>query len=197
MSYDLHGTWDSTSVIGDTIGAHTNLTEIKEAVDLFWRAGVHPEQLVLGTGFYGRSYQLKHSDCDTPGCPFKGVAKAGKCTDAPGTLGYFEIMDIIHDMDHTEKTKPDTDQDHDTGESKSKRSDNAHNNSTDHSHKHHHSHGNHEHHPDHHTTKGMKKGPVHDKEAAVKYLKYDHDQWVSYDDKDTFDQKVKWANSLG
>lgn len=38
---------------------------------------------------------------------------------------------------------------------------------------------------------------VHDKEAAVKYFKFDKDQWVSYDDAETFDQKVKWADSVG
>jgi GH18 family chitinase len=38
---------------------------------------------------------------------------------------------------------------------------------------------------------------IHDEEAAVKYFKFDTDQWVSYDDADTFDQKVEWANSVG
>jgi chitinase len=39
--------------------------------------------------------------------------------------------------------------------------------------------------------------PVHDKEAAVKYITFDKDQWVSFDDKDTMKQKVQWANSVG
>ncbi|KAF2000150.1 glycoside hydrolase family 18 protein, partial [Amniculicola lignicola CBS 123094] len=39
--------------------------------------------------------------------------------------------------------------------------------------------------------------PVWDKTAAVKYLVFDKDQWVSYDDKDTFGQKITWANSVG
>lgn len=38
---------------------------------------------------------------------------------------------------------------------------------------------------------------VHDEEAAVNYFTFDKDQWVSYDDKKTFDQKVKWADSIG
>jgi GH18 family chitinase len=37
----------------------------------------------------------------------------------------------------------------------------------------------------------------HDKQAAVKYFKYDENQWISYDDRDTFKQKVEWANNLG
>ncbi|TLD08608.1 uncharacterized protein PgNI_07375 [Pyricularia grisea] len=39
--------------------------------------------------------------------------------------------------------------------------------------------------------------PVHDREAAVKYMSWDNDQWISYDDADTFKQKIEWANSIG
>ncbi|KAK0669896.1 bacteriodes thetaiotaomicron symbiotic chitinase [Cercophora samala] len=38
---------------------------------------------------------------------------------------------------------------------------------------------------------------IHDKEAAVKYFSWDNDQWISFDDKETFAQKIKWADSLG
>ncbi|PHH89143.1 hypothetical protein CDD83_6594 [Cordyceps sp. RAO-2017] len=38
---------------------------------------------------------------------------------------------------------------------------------------------------------------VHDREAAVKYISFSNDQWVSYDDEETFQQKVDWANELG
>jgi chitinase len=38
MTYDLHGTWDSTDkFIGPIVNAHTNLTEIDLTMDLFWR----------------------------------------------------------------------------------------------------------------------------------------------------------------
>jgi chitinase len=39
--------------------------------------------------------------------------------------------------------------------------------------------------------------PVHDTTAAVNYLVFDDDQWVSYDDKTTFKQKTDWADSVG
>lgn len=39
--------------------------------------------------------------------------------------------------------------------------------------------------------------PIHDKEAAVKYITYGGNQWVSFDDADTFKQKLDWANSIG
>ena len=47
----------------------------------------------------------------------------------------------------------------------------------------------------------LKKNPnikvIHDKESAVKYFTFDTNQWISYDDKDTFKQKVEWANDMG
>jgi chitinase len=95
MSYDLHGTWDSTNPIGNHIYAHTNLTEIKMALDLFWRNGVEAGKLNLGFGFYGRSFQLSDPTCHTPGCQFKGGAAPGPCSQNSGTLTYREITDVI------------------------------------------------------------------------------------------------------
>jgi chitinase len=34
MSYDLHGVWDASNPIGNQVLAHTNLTEIDQALDL-------------------------------------------------------------------------------------------------------------------------------------------------------------------
>lgn len=50
MSYDLHRFWDRLNPIGSNVYAHTNLTEIKEATNMFWRAGVPPEKVVLVSG---------------------------------------------------------------------------------------------------------------------------------------------------
>lgn len=51
MSYDLHGTWDAASkFVGPYVATHTNLTEIDLGLDLLWRAGVKPENVVLGQG---------------------------------------------------------------------------------------------------------------------------------------------------
>lgn len=38
---------------------------------------------------------------------------------------------------------------------------------------------------------------VTDKENAIKYFRYDDDQWVSYDDEETLKWKVDYANSQG
>lgn len=38
---------------------------------------------------------------------------------------------------------------------------------------------------------------VTDKENAIKYFRYDDDQWVSFDDEETLKWKVEFANSQG
>jgi GH18 family chitinase len=95
MSYDLHGIWDSTDPIGPYIYAHTNLTEIDLALDLFWRNNISPSMINLGLAFYGRTFQLTDPSCITPGCGFSGPGLAGPCTATPGILSYNEIQNIL------------------------------------------------------------------------------------------------------
>ncbi|KFA55929.1 hypothetical protein S40293_08857 [Stachybotrys chartarum IBT 40293] len=40
---------------------------------------------------------------------------------------------------------------------------------------------------------------VHDREAAAKYFVFgdNNDQWISFDDEDTMEQKIQWANEVG
>ncbi|PNY25607.1 Symbiotic chitinase [Tolypocladium capitatum] len=140
MSYDLHGIWDGNNPIGAIVQGHTNLTEIKAAVELFWRVGIKPSQIALGFGFYGRSFTLADPSCTRPGCPFRSGAKPGICTGTSGYLAYYEVQDML---------------------------------------------------------KNDKITPVHDKEAAVKYFSWGNDQWISYDDAETFKQKIEWADSIG
>ena len=84
MSYDLHGVWDAKDVfIGNIVQAHTNLTEIEQSVGLFQRVGVPLDRIVLGLGFYGRSFQLSDPSCSTPGCPFNGPAPGGRAFSHP------------------------------------------------------------------------------------------------------------------
>ncbi|KAK8082816.1 glycoside hydrolase family 18 protein [Apiospora saccharicola] len=141
MTYDLHGVWDAQSkALGPHIAPHTNITEIDMGLDLLWRAGIEPSKAVLGLGWYGRSFTLVDSACNTPNgvCQFSVGAKAGPCSDASGILTLQEIKDVISD-NHLQ--------------------------------------------------------PMWDKQAAVKGIMWDSNQWVSYDDDDTFDQKRKLANS--
>lgn len=84
------GTWDAKNEwIGSVVNSHTNLTEIKLAMDLLWRNDIDPEKVVMGLGFYGRSkesiylfeemgsadglpigFTLSDSSCTITGCPF-------------------------------------------------------------------------------------------------------------------------------
>jgi hypothetical protein len=62
---------------------------------LLWRNGISPSKVVLGLGFYGRSYTLADPSCNTAGCLFTSGAPAGPCTDSVGTLSYGEIKRLI------------------------------------------------------------------------------------------------------
>jgi chitinase len=139
MTYDLHGTWDSTDIwIGAITQAHTNLTEIDQALQLLWRNNIDPRKVVLGLGFYGRSFTLSDPSCSNPGCPFTSGAAAGPCTDSVGTLSYAEIERIVAAGAPSTLDSP----------------------------------------------------------AAVKKVVYGNNQWVSFDDAETFKMKVDFANSL-
>ncbi|KAJ7488142.1 hypothetical protein FB451DRAFT_1226548 [Mycena latifolia] len=143
MTYDLHGTWDGKDIfIGPIVGAHTNLTEIDEAFKLYWRVGVDPSQMVMGLGFYGRSFTLASADCSSPGCIWASGADAGPCSGQSGILMYAEIQSILKQEDDS----------------------------------------------------GSTPSPVFDEDAAVKYVVWDTNQWVSYDDSESFAVKMNYAN---
>jgi len=96
MTYDIHGVWDSTiKVLGPYAHAHTNLTEIDEALKLLWRNNINPNRVNLGIGFYGRSFTMKDPNCMAAGCEFTAGADGGACTGTPGVLSAKEIMDVI------------------------------------------------------------------------------------------------------
>ncbi|KAL5333928.1 hypothetical protein BJX70DRAFT_403108 [Aspergillus crustosus] len=97
MSYDLHGIWDRENPIGPYVYAHTNLTEIDHALDLFWRNGVHPNKINLGFAFYARTFELETPFCSSPGCEFKGPGEKGPCTDTGGILSYREIQEKLQE----------------------------------------------------------------------------------------------------
>ncbi|OBT71283.1 hypothetical protein VF21_09607 [Pseudogymnoascus sp. 05NY08] len=98
MTYDIHGTWDSAdNSIGAIAQAHTNLTEIDLSMQLLWRNHIDPARVVLGLGFYGRSFTMKSPSCLSAGCPFKEGGKAGPCTNTKGILSATEIRQVVAD----------------------------------------------------------------------------------------------------
>lgn len=88
MSYDLHGVWDQDNPIGSHVMGHSNITEIDLALNLLWRNDIPPNKIVLGTGFYGRTFALEDPSCTGPGCKFSGPGSKGPCTDTAGFLSY-------------------------------------------------------------------------------------------------------------
>ncbi|KAF4984917.1 hypothetical protein FDECE_16983 [Fusarium decemcellulare] len=98
MTYDIHGVWDENiESLGPYALAHTNLTEIQQGLELLWRNNINPERVVLGLGFYGRSFTMKSSNCLDAGCEFSSGAKGGECTGTKGVLSAHEINKIIKD----------------------------------------------------------------------------------------------------
>jgi chitinase len=97
VPFSLDGLWDAEGKeIGARAFAHTNLTEINMGLELLWRNNINPERVVMGLGFYGRSFTMADSNCMTSGCAFKkGEAPAGECTNIPGVLSASEIHKII------------------------------------------------------------------------------------------------------
>jgi hypothetical protein len=93
MSYDIHGKWDQTNpYTGPYVLGHTNITEIQMGLDLLRRNDVDLAKVNLGTGFYGRTFTLADTSCNTPGCVFSDAGVAGECSGEPGILTFKEIM---------------------------------------------------------------------------------------------------------
>ncbi|PYH88797.1 glycoside hydrolase, partial [Aspergillus ellipticus CBS 707.79] len=140
MDYDLHGTWDiGDKWTGAYLNAHTNLTEIKTAMDLLWGVDIKPSKVNMGMAFYGRSYTISSSSCAEPGCPYLSAGNTGTCSESAGVLFNSEIEDIISEYDLT---------------------------------------------------------PTLYKDAAVKTIHWDTDQWVSFDDEETWKIKAEFAKSV-
>lgn len=100
---------------------------------------INPAKIVMGVGFYGRSFTLTNPSCSTAGCGFSSGANPGPCSANSGTLMFSEIQNVI--------------------------------------------------------AAGGK--VTLDSKAAVKQVVWDTNQWVSYDDEDTFKMKIDFANKLG
>ncbi|KXJ84884.1 glycoside hydrolase superfamily, partial [Microdochium bolleyi] len=141
MSYDLHGIWDKGNKwTGEFLNAHTNMTEINEYLDLFWRNNISPSKLTLGLAFYSRTFTVADRSCTTPGCRFDSGGNPGPCTrdTEGGTLSIAEITDLLP----------------------------------------------------------KSSAPIIDEKAMVKITVANGNQWIAYDDLDTWKLKIEAANRL-
>ncbi|KAK4238206.1 killer toxin subunits alpha/beta [Achaetomium macrosporum] len=110
MSYDLHGLWDrGNKWLGAFLNAHTNMTEITEYLDLFWRNNVNPEKVTLGLAFYSRTFLAADPGCTEAQCMFDAVGEAGPCSkdEIGGTLTNAELTDQIRAAGVTPKLDKD------------------------------------------------------------------------------------------
>jgi len=90
MTYDIHGTWDKKlKFTGPYLKGHTNTTEIEDGLDLLWRNGISPSNVVMGYGFYGRGFVMEDNSCTSPpNCRFSDPSLPGSCTNEAGILSY-------------------------------------------------------------------------------------------------------------
>ncbi|KAH8431115.1 uncharacterized protein LDX57_008776 [Aspergillus melleus] len=96
MTYDMHGTLDrGNKWTGEQLNAHTNLTEIKDSLDLLWRKGVNAENVVMGLAFYGRGYTVASPSCVEPGCLFLSGSVETHCYYETGILPNNDLMRIM------------------------------------------------------------------------------------------------------
>ncbi|MCL2126769.1 MAG: glycosyl hydrolase family 18 protein, partial [Treponema sp.] len=98
MAYDYYGGWSSTT------GHHSNLSNnphdpawggwsTEQALDSYLWAGIPPEKIILGLGFYGHAWQGVEQGPyeDTPGLfqPYKSLPFD------QGTLSYVQIKEFL------------------------------------------------------------------------------------------------------
>ncbi|KAI9146996.1 Killer toxin subunits alpha/beta [Paramyrothecium foliicola] len=114
MSYDIHGMWDlDNEWTGPYLKGHTDWRKIDEGLDLLWRNYVRPQNVVMGFGFYGRSFTMESPGCFEPNgvCRASDGGLAGSCTNEPGVLTYYEVasrnesgdVDTYYDAKNTVK----------------------------------------------------------------------------------------------
>ncbi|KAL8697313.1 MAG: hypothetical protein Q9224_002379, partial [Gallowayella concinna] len=139
MSYDLHGMWDQHNrFTGPYLQGHTNISEIEQGLDLLWRNGITPNQVVFGFAFYGRSFTMSDPRCSKPGCTFATSGRPGDCTQTGGILSYSELSSRNSSLDVN---------------------------------------------------------TFYDEKSSVKYNVFNGDQWISYDDEQSFLDKKKYLTS--
>jgi chitinase len=188
MSYDLHGVWDQDNPIGNHVLAHTNLTEIKSALDLLWRSKLtSPDDLrsiyltIIPGAESALSFIIEISACSNfmPRINANLPLRTDEVPAEKLNLGvgfYGRSFQLSDPSCFTPGCK------FKGGASPGPCTDNS---------------GTLSYREimaiiEHHGLEAY-----HDKENAVKYITWNQDQWVSYDDKETFKTKIDYANSVG
>ncbi|KAJ6024672.1 hypothetical protein N7540_005469 [Penicillium herquei] len=96
MSYDLHGMWDQGNKnTGSYLRGHTNLTEIDEGFNLLWRNSIDPKKVVMGMGFYGRSFTMSNKGCRTADCSFSTVGEIESTNGSGNVQTYYDPVSTV------------------------------------------------------------------------------------------------------
>jgi hypothetical protein len=143
MGFDFAGSWEQgveSSITARTLTGHTDLSKIDQGLDVLWRNGIDPKNVVLGFSFFGKTYTLNDISCSTPNgvCLANAEGVAGTCSKKVGMLLYSEIVSR---------------------------------NST------------------------LNRQTFYDAQTTTKYNVYAGNQWVSYDDAQSFQDKMKFLDS--
>ncbi|KAF5483009.1 Endochitinase [Colletotrichum siamense] len=99
---DILGMWDEDNEwTGPYLRGHTDWDMIENDLGLLWRNGIHPENVVMGFGFYGRSFTMSDPSCFRPDgvCRFRTGGMPGSCSVAAGVLTYQEIASCNSSLD--------------------------------------------------------------------------------------------------
>ncbi|XP_060080739.1 probable chitinase 10 [Ylistrum balloti] len=94
MAYDLHGSWDSTTGHNSPLYS-TNNNSQDFAVKYWIGHGAPKEKIILGLGFYGRSFTLRSQDDHVIGADTLGPGLAQPHTKTDGFMAYFEICVLV------------------------------------------------------------------------------------------------------
>ncbi|XP_071953623.1 probable chitinase 10 isoform X2 [Antedon mediterranea] len=100
LSYDLHGSWDSTvghhsALYSHDSSANNRKLTIKWAAEKWLIAGTPRNKLVIGLATYGRSFKLRSSSKTSLGSAANGGGDQGQHTREAGFLSYYEICQMI------------------------------------------------------------------------------------------------------
>ena len=100
MTYDLHGSWESTVGHHSGFNSHPNdpsgnTLNTQFAVQYWLSLGLPASKLVYGMPAYGKSFTTNSGSHDI-GTASLGAGTGGQYTNQPGFLAYFEICDKIN-----------------------------------------------------------------------------------------------------
>lgn len=79
------------SLLQDRMTSHTNLTDIKDSLDLLWARHVDPQMVNLGLAFHSRTFTAADQECLSAGCRYNSLGEGGHFVSIPGHLSNRDI----------------------------------------------------------------------------------------------------------